>query len=353
MQYEAMYDLYDDIIGETGSLNTGKSLVERCSRFVRDNITEEMEEMKTELKEQLKKELQTEIAEIVRKDLKRELENEFRQKIVEELELRTPKSKPLQGPAGPPGPKGIAGRKGDKGLAGNKGSKGEGGKPGQQGLAGSPGNRGPRGDKGAKGDPGTMGKPGQKGEDGYSKDRIILLRRGQFGNNKDYFAKTWSDYEAGFGTENKEFWLGLRKMYQLTRTGTWELLVTLQDYDGKTYTASYSNFRVADRSDKYRLTVSNFNADQSTLEDKLSYHDSFQFSTKDQDNDESSGSCSTDLGGGGGWWYNDCDYVGLTGINYFDQTKNDGNGIQWDNNILPIPYYGSWPVAQMEIRRFK
>ena len=52
-----------------------------------------------------------------------------------------------------------------------------------------------------------------------------------------------------------------------------------------------------------------------TIQDKLSYHKGYPFSTKDRENDASSGrNCATEFKGG--WWYDSCHDSNLNGINY-------------------------------------
>merc|ERR1719436_1408668 len=191
-----------------------------------------------------------------------------------------------------------------------------------------------------------------------------ILKRGQFGNPTNFFAKPWSEYARGFGDPNKEFWLGLTKMAELTATGQWELEVVLTAYNGTTYTALYSDFSVGDSSTNYRLSLSGYDAVRSSLQDSLiafngdsntSYNlNGMAFSTKDRDHDNrSGGSCSKIFAAGGGWWFNNCKMAGLTGKNYNDITIGVWNGIVWYTSpaILPAGIAGSWPAAEMIIRK--
>ena len=59
---------------------------------------------------------------------------------------------------------------------------------------------------------------------------VVVQQRGQFGNPADYFARSMSDYVGGFGDPNKEFWLGLDKLRQLTATGA-KLRVELETFE--------------------------------------------------------------------------------------------------------------------------
>ena len=150
-------------------------------------------------------------------------------------------------------------------------------------------------------------------------------------------------------------------MAQLTATGRWELEVVLTDYNNKSYTALYSDFSVGNSSTNYRLSVSGYNAARSTLPDTLNGNsgggdnlNGMAFSTRDRDHDNwGYGSCSKTRGGEGGWWFNVCTITALTGTNYNDITKNEFTGIWWwtDPAILPAGVLGSWPAAEMIIRK--
>ena len=160
-----------------------------------------------------------------------------------------------------------------------------------------------------------------------------------------------------------EFWLGLTNLVELTATGRWELEVVLTDYNGQTYTVLYSDFSVGDSSTNYRLSVSGFNSAQSTLWDSLNgnkgegQNNGMAFSTRDRDHDTWDRSCSNDHFGSGGWWFNGCGYTALTGTNYNDVTHSGYNGILWGVGgrpaaaILPAGWKGSWPAAEMIIRK--
>ena len=73
---------------------------------------------------------------------------------------------------------------------------------------------------------------------------MIIQRRGQCGNPKDFFAKSFEEYRKGFGA-NCELWIGLDKLYELTRTGKWELLIEGVRWDNGTKVKSrYAKFSV-------------------------------------------------------------------------------------------------------------
>ena len=71
------------------------------------------------------------------------------------------------------------------------------------------------------------------------------------------FYRGWSDYKNGFGNLNGEFWLGLEKIYRLTKTKN-RLRVDLEDTTGKTAYAEYGMFAVASERTKYKLSLGTY-----------------------------------------------------------------------------------------------
>ena len=59
----------------------------------------------------------------------------------------------------------------------------------------------------------------------------------------------------------------------------------------------------------------------------MSYHRGQRFSTKDRDNDKSSGDCAKSYQGA--WWYNACHYSNLNGRYYGSQYSARSDGINW------------------------
>ncbi|XP_078349175.1 ryncolin-1-like [Oculina patagonica] len=136
------------------------------------------------------------------------------------------------------------------------------------------------------------------------------------------FFRAWDDYKRGFGNLNGEFWLGLDKIHRLTVSSSNKLRVDLEDIHGKTAFAEYSSFSVASERAKYQLNLGSYSG---TAGDSLPYHRGAQFSTKDRDNDEASGSCS--LARKGAWWYKACAHSNLNGL--YLNGKIDSKGMWW------------------------
>jgi len=142
-------------------------------------------------------------------------------------------------------------------------------------------------------------------------------------DGSSFFYRTWLDYYTGFGDIAGEFWLGNEYISQLAATDRHLLRVDLEDWSEQNRFAEYADFKIADASDKYRLTVVGVYVGNAG--DSLSYHRGFQFSTYDQDNDElSTGSCAEYHRGG--WWYGACSISNLNGE--YNNTVT-GKGINW------------------------
>jgi ficolin len=127
----------------------------------------------------------------------------------------------------------------------------------------------------------------------------VIQRRGDYPEQESFY-RTWADYKEGFGSLKRDFWLGNDKISLLTNQDVYNLRFDLGDFDGKKLFAEYSGFRVADESDKYRMTFDSFLKGDAT--DSFTMHKNAQFSTKDQNNEKiEKVNCAQACKGG--WWY--------------------------------------------------
>ena len=62
----------------------------------------------------------------------------------------------------------------------------------------------------------------------------------------DYFYKTWSEYQAGFGTPGEEHWIGLDALYALTQAADYELRIIYERLSGEIGTANYNVFKLTE-----------------------------------------------------------------------------------------------------------
>ena len=143
------------------------------------------------------------------------------------------------------------------------------------------------------------------------------------------FDRPWEDYVKGFGDVNGNFWLGLHKIYRLTRWRRFapELRIDMTDLTNVKGFAKYSRFFIDGSDEKYRLHIDGFSG-PSRVGDSLSYHDGRPFTTRDQDNDVYSGNCAKTYYGG--WWFKNCFNSHLNGIYYSNNPVPKWQGIQWD-----------------------
>uniref|UniRef100_A0A1X7SMX3 Fibrinogen C-terminal domain-containing protein n=1 Tax=Amphimedon queenslandica TaxID=400682 RepID=A0A1X7SMX3_AMPQE len=151
--------------------------------------------------------------------------------------------------------------------------------------------------------------------------RWTVFQRRQDGSVDFY--RYWTDYENGFGDLTGEFWLGLSKIYRLTKEGSNTLRVDLGDFEGNTAYAKYSTFSVSDGSTEYILTVEGYSG---TAGNSLTFHNGYRFSTRDNDNDAWSNHCAQYWTGA--WWYHVCTDVNLNG-RYFNTAAANTLGITW------------------------
>merc|ERR1712192_91615 len=61
-------------------------------------------------------------------------------------------------------------------------------------------------------------------------DPMVILSRKDVGNPVDYFDKNFEEYKAGFESGG-EFWLGLEQLHMLTSEGSYNLKITMKDFD--------------------------------------------------------------------------------------------------------------------------
>ena len=167
----------------------------------------------------------------------------------------------------------------------------------------------------------------------------------RFNGSVDFY-RGWDEYEQGFGDLNGEFWLGLRKLHQLTQSGSLVLRVDLADFEGNSAYAIYNSFHIGDAESNYRLSISSYNGtagDSMRTSQPIYSLNNMQFSTYDRDNDFSSRTCADIYQGV--WWHRACGHANLNGP--YLGPRNSGTGIVW------AYWTGSWQSlkkSEMKIR---
>jgi len=169
----------------------------------------------------------------------------------------------------------------------------------------------------------------------------IVIQRRQNGDVDFY--RDWLDYKDGFGSLTGEFWLGNDKIHVLTNSVTSKLRIDMKNCESVEKYAEYLKFSIDNEANKYRATIIGYNGNAG---DSLTYHNNYNFTTKDSDNDNSSGrNCAEAFKGA--WWYNACHYSNLNGFYYNGSHNSFADGIEWKTWT---GYHYSLPFTEMKIK---
>ncbi|CAL1287160.1 unnamed protein product [Larinioides sclopetarius] len=153
----------------------------------------------------------------------------------------------------------------------------------------------------------------------------VIQRRGNFGRPNTYFFKDWSNYKMGFGDIEKDFWLGNDNIYVLSNQRLSSIRFDLQAVNGEKRHAHYDDFWIEDESNKYKLHIGGYNGDAG--DSMIAMHNNQKFSTKDQDNDNSTVNCA--INNTGAWWYEACHASNLNGVYYRGVHESSSDGVNW------------------------
>ncbi|XP_071794508.1 ryncolin-1-like [Asterias amurensis] len=156
----------------------------------------------------------------------------------------------------------------------------------------------------------------------------IVFQRRQDGSVDFYL--NWADYRRGFGDLKGEFWLGndnLRALTEASPQGTWELRINIEDWEGEAVWVDYSDFKIT--GDKYTLNAAYKSISEAIAGDSFYKHFGEPFSTKDNDNDDSSSRHCAQVSVGA-WWYYGCQKSNLNGQYYNNQNVEHNQGLQWE-----------------------
>ncbi|XP_321054.6 angiopoietin-related protein 1 [Anopheles gambiae] len=144
-------------------------------------------------------------------------------------------------------------------------------------------------------------------------------------DGSETFFRPWNHYKRGFGYfGHGEYWLGLDNIYAMMAGREHELLILLEDFDGKFAYAKYKYFRIDGEKDDYRLAK--LHGYIGNAGNSLQDAEGMKFSTYDRDNDKSPENCAQ--ANHGGWWYKACGDTNLNGA-YRKEYSHDLSGIFW------------------------
>ncbi|KAK2820189.1 hypothetical protein Q5P01_023148 [Channa striata] len=124
------------------------------------------------------------------------------------------------------------------------------------------------------------------------------------------FYRPWDQYKSGFGNAATEYWLGLDNIYNLVSKKKYELLVDMEDFEGKKVYARYTLFSISGECEGYKLQVSGFINGGGG--DAMTFHNGQKFSTFDKDQDTWPGNCAKSFLGA--FWYNNCHNANPNGV---------------------------------------
>ena len=174
-------------------------------------------------------------------------------------------------------------------------------------------------------------------------------------NSTIKFNRQWNEYVRGFGNVEGSFWLGLKAMHHLTRTGKIILRFDLKNKDGQNGYAEYHMAEVGGEAQKYQIKLGKFIG---SIDDAMAHSNGMPFSSFDQDNDESQNkNCANFYKGG--WWHNSCFEANLNNkYPGYEETEihDEAHGphadwmtwYKWGNGQEPT--FGTITRSEMKIR---
>ncbi|CAG2226950.1 Tenascin-R,Techylectin-5B,Fibrinogen C domain-containing protein 1-A,Fibrinogen C domain-containing protein 1,Fibrinogen C domain-containing protein 1-B,Ficolin-2,Tenascin,Ficolin-1,Microfibril-associated glycoprotein 4,Techylectin-5A [Mytilus edulis] len=133
---------------------------------------------------------------------------------------------------------------------------------------------------------------------------------------------------------------GLEQIHEITKEGNYMLRIDLEDFEGETRYALYSNFLIENASSEYTLRVSGYSG---TAGDAMAFHNDMHFSTKDRGDKIA---CTTSYKGA--WWYGHCHHSNLNGLYLNGSHFSHANGINW---LQWKGHYYFMKTSKMMVRR--
>ena len=180
----------------------------------------------------------------------------------------------------------------------------------------------------------------------------IVIQRRNASLGRVNFVRNWEDYENGFGDLDGEFWIGLKKIYELTNQQRMRLKLSVWNDASTLATWEYPHFSILG-SAQYYVLASNVGSG-SGVGSYRPFSNMYgttrrRFSTYDRDNDFSrSTNCAyTDQGG---WWYDTCDAANLNGRHQptdLPGTRSPQQRLVWRNSG---GRYDIYTHSEMKIR---
>uniref|UniRef100_A0A6B0V6K7 Putative ixoderin b5 n=1 Tax=Ixodes ricinus TaxID=34613 RepID=A0A6B0V6K7_IXORI len=172
------------------------------------------------------------------------------------------------------------------------------------------------------------------------------------GDPRDAFDRSYQEYEKGFGSPKKSFWIGNRHLHALTSfpNNQQALRVELTRNEGeKPIVLHYRKFHVGGKQKEYKLTIGEY--DGLPGYNALSYHNGEKFTAKSWEEVRDGDSCSGRLSGG--WWFKGCSGSNLNGLHSTQSPSNPSIrafGITWHIKDKDESYRYTYHKVEMKIR---
>ncbi|XP_030559371.1 microfibril-associated glycoprotein 4-like isoform X2 [Drosophila novamexicana] len=129
------------------------------------------------------------------------------------------------------------------------------------------------------------------------------------------FYRSWAEYRVGFGSLDKEFFIGLENIYHMTNSQRHELYIFVQRFDNGVDWARYDNFFIGSETDNYRLKSLGTYRGSINL---MNFHITSQFSTYDRESSFENWSAKYH---GGYWYFEELSYGNNLNGRYYNQSN--------------------------------
>ena len=166
------------------------------------------------------------------------------------------------------------------------------------------------------------------------------------------FRLGWSYYRDGFGVYNRNYWMGLEKVYQMTSRGSCRLRFEFLNDLNEWLSVEYDSFYLDDESLKYAIHVAGYSGDMISGDPMNNgksggwwYHNGMPFSTNDNDHNL----CSSHWGMGCGWWFNDCHSICLNGP-YYSSYSSPVFAFGYDDYYSNTQHWHALEASRMMIK---
>ena len=171
------------------------------------------------------------------------------------------------------------------------------------------------------------------------------------------FTREWSDYKEGFGDPATNYWLGLDVIHQMTKhTNQMLIKIEAESFNGKHSYVIFKGFKVANESEKYRLTtgeclewtqIKYFQGNpEHTYCNSWSRLNKCYFSTPAIDNDNTDErDCGKTRRAGG--WFKKCTLLNFNGIYSTGGAERGDHYLHW----VPLDDHNSLKTFSMAIKQ--